>query len=770
MTDVAMLAIGVKATGVDEGARSLDGLSNAAKRAQAAADGMSSSAARVASSIAGTTGALERQATAADRAAAAMSRQSAIVTKVGGTMNVASHNVGNLAAQFQDIGVTMAMGMSPLQIALQQGTQISAVFGGMGAAGAVRSLGAAFMTVLSPVSLLTIGLVGVIAAVGQYAYEWATSGSKTEAQLKKERDLINDVADKWGSSLTALKAYNEELSRNQEISKIGGAVSAAVESQWAKLRTSAEEKFSNVRVDFGGAMDFDQNENVNRAYYDFIDLQEAIKDGTATVAQAKAVFATLNDMMKTTSDTGIAQMSGALGELLPVIENAELSVNRLNREGLAQETALRFAEALQNTAVPALTALGRELENGKVGADAAFEKMNALALAQTTPPSVFETINKLYEIGSAALDAKSKLDALGGLNEVDTISRVNSMMKVAPTALPGELSIGGTKIDTSFLDAAAEQEKRALATQSQTQIAAAKAAKAGGAAPDAYESALSSMKERTELLVKQTAAQATLNPLVSDYGYAMAKVTTEQELLNAAEKDKKARTPELIAGIEAEAAAYADATVAKNKLTEAQKLATEQMEFAKDATKGFLSTLREGLVAGEGFWKSFGNAAMGVLDKIIDKLETQLVDALFQVGSSGGGGVGGILGGLLGLLGGGGSAFPAAPKVGLFASGTDFAPGGPAIVGERGPELVNLPRGAQVIPNHRIGAVSAANQNVHVSSEVVVSVDDAGKLQAFVARTAQRTVKAGIQQYDKHILPDSLQRVAKQPRARGTSR
>lgn len=35
-----------------------------------------------------------------------------------------------------------------------------------------------------------------------------------------------------------------------------------------------------------------------------------------------------------------------------------------------------------------------------------------------------------------------------------------------------------------------------------------------------------------------------------------------------------------------------------------------------------------------------------------------------------------------------------------FAMGTDFAPGGFAIVGERGPEVVDLPRGSRVIPNH----------------------------------------------------------------------
>lgn len=40
--------------------------------------------------------------------------------------------------------------------------------------------------------------------------------------------------------------------------------------------------------------------------------------------------------------------------------------------------------------------------------------------------------------------------------------------------------------------------------------------------------------------------------------------------------------------------------------------------------------------------------------------------------------------------------FPSPTPVPKFAAGTSFAPGGAAIVGERGPELVNLPRGAQV--------------------------------------------------------------------------
>ena len=39
------------------------------------------------------------------------------------------------------------------------------------------------------------------------------------------------------------------------------------------------------------------------------------------------------------------------------------------------------------------------------------------------------------------------------------------------------------------------------------------------------------------------------------------------------------------------------------------------------------------------------------------------------------------------------------PEIPMLAKGTNFHRGGPAIVGEKGPELVNLPRGSKVIPN-----------------------------------------------------------------------
>jgi len=53
---------------------------------------------------------------------------------------------------------------------------------------------------------------------------------------------------------------------------------------------------------------------------------------------------------------------------------------------------------------------------------------------------------------------------------------------------------------------------------------------------------------------------------------------------------------------------------------------------------------------------------------------------------------------LIGTLGAIQIGFIAAQPIPSFAAGTTFAPGGMSLVGEEGPELVNLPRGASVIP------------------------------------------------------------------------
>ena len=72
--------------------------------------------------------------------------------KAGGSIKGAGAHTANLAAQFNDIGVQLAAGQSPLMLAVQQGTQINQVLAQMGGGGgALKSLRAAFASIISPI-------------------------------------------------------------------------------------------------------------------------------------------------------------------------------------------------------------------------------------------------------------------------------------------------------------------------------------------------------------------------------------------------------------------------------------------------------------------------------------------------------------------------------------------------------------------------------------------------------------------------------------------
>lgn len=121
-----------------------------------------------------------------------------------------SFNTANIAAQFQDIAVTSAMGMSPLQIALQQGTQLSAVLGPMGAAGAAKTLGAALVSIVNPASLVVLGLVGATAAVIQYFSSTKSEAKTTDDLLEAHKAAIAGLRDVWGEAADAKSRYGRQ--------------------------------------------------------------------------------------------------------------------------------------------------------------------------------------------------------------------------------------------------------------------------------------------------------------------------------------------------------------------------------------------------------------------------------------------------------------------------------------------------------------------------------------------------------------------------------
>lgn len=83
------------------------------------------------------------------------------------------------------------------------------------------------------------------------------------------------------------------------------------------------------------------------------------------------------------------------------------------------------------------------------------------------------------------------------------------------------------------------------------------------------------------------------------------------------------------------------------------------------------------------------------------------------------------------------------PAKNKYASGTSFASGGLSLVGERGPELVNLPRGSQVLNNS--DTQKALNKNITINLNIGGSVISEGELINKISMTLGRQLQTALQ-------------------------
>ncbi|UIK05001.1 tape measure protein [Neorhizobium galegae] len=261
--------------------------------------------------------------------------------------------------------------------------------------------------------------------------------------------------------------------------------------------------------------------------------------------------------------------------------------------------------------------------------------------------------------------------------------------------------------------------------------------KSGSGKPktDDLQREIAQIKERTEALQAETAAQAQVNPLIDDYGFAVEKAAAKHDLLKAAQEAGKKVTPELAAQIDTLATSYANAVVASERLAESQdrvrQAAEDAREFNKDLTRGIIDGFVEGKKAADVFADS--------LKKIGDRLLGMALDSIFDSPGKGGAGFNPLS--FLGDI--------------FRASGGPVRKGQPYVVGEKRPELFvpdqngsivsRVPTATPTMPS--LGNI-APGRSSGMAIDVSVSVDENGNLQAFVNSVAQQKAAGAIRAYD----------------------
>jgi hypothetical protein len=159
--------------------------------------------------------------------------------------------------------------------------------------------------------------------------------------------------------------------------------------------------------------------------------------------------------------------------------------------------------------------------------------------------------------------------------------------------------------------------------------------------------------------------------------------------------------------------------------------------IGQDVNRSFLTEFGQQMRNGASAMDAFRTAGLNALGRIADKLTSMAADGLWRAAFGGAGG------GLLNLFGlGGASSLTAGASWSsglgagtgglsfpMFAGGTDYAPGGLALIGENGPELLNVPRGSQIVPNDVLRSRADSS-----SMSVVYNVDASGADPAAIAR------------------------------------
>lgn len=651
---------------------------------------------------------------------------------------IASGSVGNLGAQFNDIAVQLAGGQNPFQIALQQGSSITQVLGPLGAAGAVRALSSAFLSLLSPVNLVTLAAI----AGGGALVQWLTRAGEEVPPLKDQLEGLRDATEGYGDAASALEIPIEKLIA--KYGRLANEVREVQRSQAELARGDQQKALQDLLSGFGNeGLAVYNGDSIEAQFKIREDLLKRLVDGEAAYRLAVQSGNSARMIALAAEEQSIkAQLAGLRGfqsSLQEIAGDYEITIAQAAGLAAATERVRDAARGSADEQVAAAMALREYLVQVFGSVEAAEEKTGGL-------------VTRLNEAALSAADVAA-IDMASGIGAgADEAARLAFNLSAAagnysaltkrtgqggPDAARSAVQFGAVYLDGKPLVPPVVGAGRANPT--------ATAGRGGGGArteADSVQALIEKLKAENDALLANDPLQKALLGYRKELATATDAQRAEIEELVAAGLREKS----VLEGIGFVAQSTGDALI-------------DALMGGKDAGEQLIKTLiKAGLQA----------ALLG---------QGPLV-GLFGGGGTTVGGVGGLLGG---LLGGGLKLAAGGPVYGPGTGTSDDIPAmlsnGEFVVNARAAsrnrallEAMNsggLPGFAAGGSVGRGSATGASGQAVTV--DVRVKVDNDGNLQAFVDRVSRdravEVTQEGLAQYDR-ILPDRVREVSNDPRGR----
>ncbi|WP_320202471.1 phage tail length tape measure family protein [Agrobacterium rosae] len=580
---------------------------------------------------------------------------------------VRGFETANIAAQFQDIGVTAAMGMSPIQIALQQGTQLSAIIGGM--QNPIRGLAAAFMSVISPISLVTIGVIAAGAAAIQYFTSAGDKAKSADTILKQHAETITSLKERYGEAASGLREFVTE-----------GITGTAVDlrdrikdaQDLIKEAATARSTYSVMIAPFASSTDSKTLSDWRQA---FIDLRKSIADGKPDILSFRNSMALIAE--NTSLPAGLRKLAKEMRDFKEegVVDTARAipgMVQQLNLIGGSASGQINDVKALSNAlrdlagiAMPSLS------DADKISAAANAGLRAAVQSNGTINEEARRRVLLQQQAAQQRLAEQTIINSDG--NQTNVPIPGNKPVTLGDRDRAAERS--ATSTANAYRDLIKTADDRVAQMKLEAQLAG-----QTGVASDALRFKLDLLQQSEDKGRSLTSSQVeAINKRVEafkKYAEEAAKATLKADLLFEREQMGRSAMDQQIAsglrgaGLEIDFDSYEAGLIRTNL----------QLQYARELAGDFANTFFSSFEQGKSVLESLGDAGVSALKRIANTMLNDVLNSIFSVNSamSGSGGGGGFFKSLfsgIGSLFGGGGKFPSAPG-GLYDQGGYTGPGG----------------------------------------------------------------------------------------------
>jgi hypothetical protein len=701
-----------------------------ATRAGTQLAGYDANLARVEAQLRGVTSAQGAQAAAA-RAAAAGN-------------NIAAGSIGNMAAQFNDIGVMLAAGQNPLQLAIQQGTQISQVLGGQGAAGAVNLLKQGFLSLISPVNLITIGVIAFGAAAVQWLMGAAEAGDSAEEAMERLSEAMRDygaAADILGADIDELRAKYGALA-----DEVQRAAEQVARNAIQRARADLDAVAGDMRATITGIVRDAEIASQRLGQASALRAGAGQDSAAAQAAEEQAVI--FSQMARAAAEElglTIAQvraLDAAFASLSAAKTMEEIAVNATS--------ALAVLDGLTDTAgfLPApLAAAYDEITKMRDNAALFEAKVNGATTSarqlQQTSASIAETIARAAGVDLAGVFARAQGSAAGLFGIADRlVGRMQQVARMAQQVGRGNVLVGdaGVFAQGTFQDGGMDAARRGVMNDRPSPFgrpgsgaAGVRVSSSDGGGGGGGGGGASAADAEAGAIQRLITAQERELELLRETDPLKAELIRQRETLAGASEAERAQIEALI----------------ETRMREERQLAANKQmtDWLNQSTMNWLGMLADR-----------GTKASDVLRSMLQTL----IQAAQQAFVMGQGPLAGILNISGGLFSGGGAA---------GGGGGTGSLGLPAPFGKRAPAgalRAMIDAGAKV---PAFAAGTAADGKVAGGAASVLRVELSEGLRArLLEEAAQQTVEIvqqALRRYDATVLPQSVGRVSRDGRRVG---